>query len=310
LRASGIVRVLDSGSDNRLLVSLDADSTRAWRAATESSERRDLSWLGGGVVEALSNDGQLMMMTVRGQAQFLGREIERLRYPIYLRPTDGGPPTFLGGGYGLALSPDQKWALTVTNEGPQSAFVVHPLGPGTVRTLDRAGLTLNRTRNASFVGPDLILFDAQRGDGPFQTFTQARDGDAPTLVAHEPGRVVSPADPDARRFVSQRDDGTLWLATLEPGAATRLPFALGENQFIRQWSEDGRELYVLTIGTDRDAIVKVDLRTGRVTPLADVKRDPSMRVFRAASRISRDGRTLVYTEVRPNSTIYLVEGIK
>ena len=310
LRASSIVRVLDAASDNRLLVALDDDSARAWRAPTDSSERRDLSWLGTGVVDALSHDGRLLMLTRRAPAWTSLRETERQLYSVYVRPTVGGPPTFLGGGIGLALSSDAQWALTVTLDGPESAFVVYPLGPGPTRTLDRAGLIVNGAQNASFVSPDLILFDARRNDSSWQTFTQAVDGGSPALVVHERGRVVSPIAPDGRRFVSQRSDGSLWLATLDPTEAVRLPFSLAETQFIRQWTDDGREVYVLTIGTDRDVIEKIDLRTGRVTPHLELKRDPATRQFRSASRISRDGRTLMYTEVRYNSTLYLIDGIK
>ena len=64
-------------------------------------------------------------------------------YPIYVRPTDGGPAALLGNGYGHALSDDGRWALTSTRGDRDSKIVrSYPLGPGPARTLDNAGLDI------------------------------------------------------------------------------------------------------------------------------------------------------------------------
>jgi hypothetical protein len=327
LRSRPRVRVLDAASDDRLLVDQSDSGTRAWvHDANAPGGRRDLTWLGSSVVEAISHDGRNVLLTVRTGATLEGGRPLRPfdLYPIYVRPTDGGPAALLGNGYGHALSDDGRWALTSTRADRESRFVLYPLGPGTVRTLDNGGLDMRSTAmsagtagdgggtlSASFAGSSRIAFAARRGDGPLQTYTQAIDGGPPTPVEHEPGHIVSPMAPDGERFVSRRPDGSLWLATLGPGAAIRLPFTLQPNQFIRQWSADKRQLFVLTLASDRWVVTKVDLKTGGVQPHREIMRDPlEDSMFRSSVRISRDGSVIAGTGNRTVSSLFLIEGVR
>jgi eukaryotic-like serine/threonine-protein kinase len=213
LRSASRIRVLDADNAGRLLVDQDRLSTRVWLTSpTPGTERRDITWLGESVADALSADGRTVLLTIRGPA----RE-EADRYPIYIRPTDGAAAAFLGSGYGLDLSRDGRWALTL-RQGSRE-FIVHPLGPGSARTLDRGGLALENELVASFAGGSRVVFAAQEGKGPLRTYVQSIDGGPPALVAHEPGRVVSAVAPDGERFISQRSDGSLWLATITSAPA-------------------------------------------------------------------------------------------
>jgi hypothetical protein len=315
LRASPRIRVLDAAAPDRLLID-HAWSTRrsAWvHDPAAAGGRRDLTWLGSSTVDALSNDGRTVLITVR-----TGPTLERGQsaplYPIYARPTDGREPILLGNGYGRALSADGRWALTITRpiEAGRHSLVLHPLGPGSPRTLDRGVLDLNgRAQNASFAGPDRIVFDAPDETGSMRTYAQSIDGGTPALVAHEPGQVVSPVAPDGERFVSQRRDGSLWIATLTPHDSTRLPFSLQRGQLIRQWSDDGAYLFVVTPLDDRAMLTKVDVKTGTAVPHADIMRDRLAEALRGFDiRISRDGRTIVFSDTRYLSSLFLVEGAR
>ncbi len=315
LRASSRIRVLDAAAPDRLLVDHSSASRRAWiHDSTAAGGRRDLTWLGSSAVDALSRDGRTMLLTVRiGPTLEGGRKVESL-YPIYVRPTDGGPATFLGSGFGRALSANGRWALTVTRAargGIESSLVLHPLGAGASRTLERAGVVLtNFALNASFAGSDRIVFDAARAGGELETFVQSIDGGPPVRVEHEPGQVVSPVAPDGERFVSRRRDGTLWMATLEPRPATRLTFSLQPNQFIRQWSDDGRSVFVVTLHDDRWVLTNVDVKTGKTVPHAEVMRDRLAQRPGVDLRISSDGRTIAYSDSRYVSSLFLIEGAR
>jgi hypothetical protein len=318
LRSRPRVRVLDAAPDDRLLIDHSDSVTRAWvHDANAAGGRRDLTWLGSSVVDAISHDGRNVLLTVRQGATLEGgRSLTTVDlYPIYVRPTDGGPAALLGNGYGHALSDDGRWALTSTRGNRDSKMVLYPLGPGPARTLDNAGLDMsllaNPATNVSFAGSSRIVFVARRGDGPLLTYVQAIDGGTPTPVGHEPGYIVSPMAPDGERFVSQRPDGSLWLVTLGPGAATRLPFTLQPNQFIRQWSADGRQVFMLTLGSDRWVVTRVDLKTGSVRPHREVMRDPlEDQMFAPSVRISRDGAVIAGTGSRTVSSLFLIEGVK
>jgi eukaryotic-like serine/threonine-protein kinase len=318
LRSRPRIRVLDAAPDDRLLIDHSDSGTRAWvHDANAPGGRRDLTWLGSSVVDAISHDGRKVLLTVRTGATLEGgrplRSVDL--YPIYVRPTDGGPAALLGNGYGHALSDDGRWALTSTRENRESKVILYPLGPGPVRTLDNAGLDMsllaNTATNVSFAGSSRIVFVARRDDGPLMTYVQAIAGGPPMPVEHEPGHIVSPVAPDGERFVSQRPDGSLWLATLEPGAATRLPFTLQQNQFIRQWSADGRQVFILTLGSDRWVVTRVDLKTGSVQPHREIMRDPlEDQMFASAVRISRDGAVIAGTGSKTVSSLFLIEGVR
>jgi hypothetical protein len=318
LRSRPRVRVLDADSTNRLLIDQSESVTRTWvHDPDAASGRRDLTWLGGSVVDAISHDGRHVLLTVRTGATLEGgrglRSIDL--YPIYVRPTDGGPAALLGTGYGHALSDDGRWALASTREDRNSKMVLLPLGPGSARILDNAGLDMRPAAdagvNASFAGSNRIVFLANRAEGQLQTYVQSIDGGPPTLVAHEPGRLVSPVAPDGERFVSQQSDGSLWLASLSERTAIRLPFTLQSNQFIRQWSDDGRQLYLLTVADDRWVVTRVDVATGRAQPHREIRRDAlEDMMFRPFVRISRAGSVIAGTGNRTISNLFLIEGIR
>ena len=318
LRSRPRVRVLDAAPDDRLLIDHSESVTRAWvHDANAAGGRRDLTWLGSSVVDAISHDGRNVLLTVRTGATLEGgRSLSTADlYPIYVRPTDGGPAALLGNGYGHALSDDGRWALTSTRGNRDSKIVLYPLGPGPARTLDNAGLDMrplaNPATNVSFAGSSRIVFVARRDDGPLLTYVQAIDGGPPASVEHEPGYIVSPMAPDGERFVSQRPDGSLWLATLGPGAAVRLPFTLQPNQFIRQWSLNGRQVFIFTVRSDRWEVTRVDLKTGSVEPHREVMRDPLEDLMFASSvRISRDGAVIAGTGNRTVSSLFLIEGVR
>jgi eukaryotic-like serine/threonine-protein kinase len=317
LRSRPRIRVLDAAPGGRLLIDQSEVLTRAWvQDPKGSGGRRDLSWLGSSVVDAISNDGRLVLLTVRtGPTLEGGQRLKSLDlYPIYVRPTDGAPATLLGAGYGHALS-DDGWALTSTREDRDSKFVLYPLGLGAARTLDNGGLDMrpaaNPAMSASFAGRARIVFVARRADGQFQTYVQSIENGPPVPVDHEPGRIVSPVAPDGERFVSQRTDGSLWMATLAPAQAVRLPFTLQANQLIRQWSEDGRQVFVVTTGDDGWVLTRVDTKTGAAQPHREIRRDRlEDQLFASYVRVSRSGAVIAGTGNRIVSDLFLIEGVR
>jgi hypothetical protein len=129
-------------------------------------------------------------------------------------------------------------------------------------------------------------------------------------VEHDPGRVVSPVAPDGDRFISRRSDGSLWVATLSPRAATRLSFSLQANQSIKEWSDDGQHLFMLTLHDERAELTRVDVKTGQMRLHADVTRDRMALRSGYSVFISRDGRTIVYSDTRVRSDLFLIEGAR
>jgi len=310
------IRVLDAASGGRLLIDQSEVLTRAWvQDPDDAVGKRDLSWLGSSVVDAISGDGRRILLTVRIGPTLEGGQTRKSTdlYPIYVRPTDGAPAAFLGAGYGHALSDDGRWALTSTREGRNSKFVVYPLGPGSPRTLDNGGLDMRPSASgtASFAGTDRIAFVARRSDGQLQTFVQSIEGGPPTEVGDERGYIVSPVAPDGTRFVSQRPDGSLWMSSLAQAPDVRLPFTLQANQFVRQWSEDGRHVFIVTTRGDRWVVTTVDTSSGGVRSHREIMRNPlDDQGFATKVRVSRSGAVIAGTSNRIVSDLFLIEGVR
>jgi hypothetical protein len=57
--------------------------------------------------------------------------------------------------------------------------------------------------------------------------------------------------------------------------------------------------------------VRVDVRTGRAETHAAIARDQRAElIFRASTHVSRDGKTIAYTQNVVSSALYLIEGVR
>ncbi|RPH63168.1 MAG: hypothetical protein EHM89_04415, partial [Acidobacteria bacterium] len=120
---SGIVRPLisvpgglimqDIGSNGRVLVSHAMERRMLMVTTAESNAQRDLAWLDWPVGLHFSRDGKQILFTEQGDGG---------RYSVYLRAVDGSPAVRLGDGDAIALSPDDKWAVSRSKTTP-SQFV-------------------------------------------------------------------------------------------------------------------------------------------------------------------------------------------
>lgn len=310
LRGAGRVRVLDAAPTGELLVdqSTQAKPMLAWRAGSTSPTA--LSWFDGSTPDALSRDGKTVLFTERGSVAMGRTEL----YPIYVRTTDGGPATRLGTGYGLDLSPDGRWALTLTR--PNSGLPQHillALGAGSPKPLDHDGLQIEGSAG-SFIDDGRIIFSARSDSGPARTYSQSVDGGSPVLVAHEPGRVVSPVAPDGNRFISRRGDGSHWVAALDGSPATPLPRAIDASAAWIGWGQDGRAAIVASIVGAGILVEQVDLARGTRTPLrrewAPLGRPSAARILTSWVKIARDGSVLLSGETDRSSTTYVVTGVR
>jgi hypothetical protein len=91
LRSRPRIRVLDAAADDRLLIDQSDSATRAWvHDANAPGGRRDLTWLGSSVVDAISHDGRNVLLTVRTGATLT--PLQTLQGTI--TPSEGGNCVF------------------------------------------------------------------------------------------------------------------------------------------------------------------------------------------------------------------------
>ena len=158
-------------------------------------------------------------------------------------------------------------ALTVTrpNTGPPE-FLVYPIGTGTPRTLDRGGLHLvNGVGSVAFIDDRRIIFRARAtASGPFRTYIQSTDGGAPRLVAHEPGGITSGVAPDGDRFISSRDDNSVWLSSISGKTRASRESFRSVSGTIGDGRSTAHGLCVRQTSSQLD-VVRIDVATGRET---------------------------------------------
>jgi hypothetical protein len=306
LRGAGRLRVLDVGVNGDLLVDSSTSSNPmvSWIGAARPPA--PITWFDGSIPDALSRDGSTVLFTERGTVSIGRTDL----YPIYVRSAAGGPATRIGTGYGLDLSPDGRWALTRTRPGPglPAQLVLLPLGPGAPRFLDAAGLLIDVV-SGWFIDDQRIIFPSRAGDGPSRTYVQSIESGPPALVSHEAGAISSPVSPDGTRFVSRRDDGSYWLASLAGVPSRRLGFQPAAREPIVGWSADGAALLVGSVENDDVVVDRVDIERGTRSPFRR-ERSPSRGMNPSRTRISRDGSVLIAGGSERVSAVYLVTGVR
>ena len=133
------LRLLDVSPEGRALVGRTNDRREIVSLAPAEAEERNLSWFDWSFPVALTNDGR----TVLFQEQSLVSETGD--YALFMRPTDGGPPTRLGDGRAFDVSPDGRWVLSVVRHGAGNELVLVPTGAGNARRLGPIGVVPTRS---------------------------------------------------------------------------------------------------------------------------------------------------------------------
>jgi Tol biopolymer transport system component len=283
----------DVSRDGRLLVeSFNMRQVLMW-SPVEGDEDRDLSWFDASTLADLSSDGGVLLFHDRGGA--------------YLRRTDGSPAVGLGPGRPAALSPDGRWALTLTTEAPRRLTLL-PTGPGEVRTID--------TGQIEPLGGDFLP------DGKGIVWAGSKPGEGVRLhvqdIAGGEARVFGPegvtdwgaVSPDGRLVFARSGDEAA-LVPIEGGEQRAIP-GLERRDTVLQWTGDMRSLYVAGQGHLPVAVDLLDLATGRRTPWRKIGgRDVYGAIGVDRIAIADGGRSYAYSSSQVvHSDLYVVEGLK
>ncbi|MGH9896539.1 MAG: hypothetical protein ACREA0_31975, partial [bacterium] len=131
-RDVGAVVLQDVSRDGRVLLSHEAE--RRGIIATTASDPRghDWSWFDRSFARDLSPDGKTILFDESGEGG-------GPNHSVFLRRLDGSPPVRLGDGFGIALSPDGKWALVRNNEGEVQAL---PTGAGEAHSIQAGNVPI------------------------------------------------------------------------------------------------------------------------------------------------------------------------
>ncbi len=302
-RAPGRLKLEDVRGSNLLLTE---DSFRLQLALREATgAERDLSWLDGGTLTDLSDDGRMVVLSEQGAGAGARSG------SVYLRRTDGSPAVRLGEGWIGVLSPDGAWCASVVLTNPP-ALVLLPTGPGEVRTVEPGGIT-HFEAVAWFPDGQRLLFAGEEPGRGVKLYVQELGQGRPRPISRGGFRIAYGSRPiaaDGRRIAALDPDGRIVLYPVDDGDPEAVP-GLDPGDIPLRWGADGRSLYVLHRGGLPARIWRVDLaRASRVlaAELAPFDRAGVMNLV--AAQVTPEGHTFAYSYSRTLSDLVLVEGVK
>jgi dipeptidyl aminopeptidase/acylaminoacyl peptidase len=317
------LRAVDLSGQSRLLVQLGgaeaalADVSRDGRAlfvrghgrylisalAPGEDEERDLSWRNDALLADLSPDGRrvLFYQVLPGGSGSFGAGI---------RETDGPAAVRLGKGFAESLSPDGRWALALTREGPAFEFALLPTGAGEEKRLSE-GLP-GEFHGASWL-PDSqgFVFSGGSPDGTARLFLQMVEGGPPRPFTDIADDLVKPVvAPDGRTIAAiDRLYQDIVLVDRHDGKLRPLPGG-EEGEWPIQWGPDGRALYVYRPDHLPVEVFEVETATGERRLLREiVLADTTGLDGGVILEITPDARAYAYSFRRFLDDLYLVEGL-
>jgi len=227
---------------------------------------------------------------------------------VALRKLDGTLPVRLGDGSAGGLSPDDKWAISVSTGHPERVTLL-PIGPGQPRPVDASGLEHIQNGGARFLGEGQRLI--ANGSEPGHTnrcYVLDLAGGKPKALTPE-GILCGPSSPDNRFVVGLKSNAAVGVFPVE-GGPVRPIRGLPERFHPVQWSADSALLYGYRTGELPSKIYKVEIATGKQTVLQQLRPgEPAGVVIVAPVVVSRDGTRFVYSYNQALSVLYLISGL-
>ncbi len=296
------VTLQDIAPDGRALVSLNSKRLALGYTTLDSKEDVDLSYHDWNSAHDISPDGQSVLFEDASQAAGPG-------YAVVLRKVDGSLPIRLGEGSSGGMSPDGKWAISVsTSEAPQITLL--PIGTGQTRLINVTGLQRIQNGWARFLpdGERILVNGYENGHAARCYVVDVPKGAAKGVTPE--GVSCGPFSPDGRLMSGTSSDRIPAFYALDGGATAPAP-TFDKTFNMVQWSSDGKSVYGYHMGEFPSKIYKVEISSGKETVIHELKPDaPAGVVMVAPIVVSRDGKYFAYSYNQTLSVLYLVSGLQ
>jgi WD40 repeat protein len=267
--------------------------------APGGKEERDLGWFGWSILSDISRDGRKILFDEEGDGG-------GPNYTVFLRDTDGSPPSRIGEGNGMAISPDAKWVITKPAKGGPLSLV--PTGAGEARQLTHDAVSYGRVTWLPD-GKRLLASGIEPGHGARNYLIDLSSGDAKPITPE--GIAGARLSPDGRRTAVVGPDGKWGVWPLEGSAIQPIP-GLDASYYFAGWSPDGSSVYAASAkGNQRTAkVFEVNTVTGKMEPWKTFGEGAAGVSSVGAPRFSSDSTAYAYIYVRVLSQAYVVTGLK
>jgi hypothetical protein len=223
-----------------------------------------------------------------------------------VRATDGSPAVAIGEGYASAISPDGKWALTLSPDDAHRATIV-PVGAGESRNLPVSDISYGMGR--WLLDSRHYIFAGQQGNHPARTFVVDRMTGQIQPLTPEGTAGIFPS-PDGVWLPVRDSNNRDWLWPLKGGEKRPLN-GVEPQQFVIGW-HDNKSL-LLTSNKPEDRIPRrvymLDIATGRQQFWKAL--GPSDTAgMRSVGPIALAGDNYVYGYTRQLSDLFLTSGLR
>lgn len=233
---------------------------------------------------------------------------------MFVRNVDGSPAVPIGEGYGLAISPDENWALAQKLTLPTNEVWLLPVGPGEGRRINPPDLAPLVDANFLSDGKRVVYVAQEKGKRPRTWLYDLTSGRGHPITAEGTvGGMVSPDDTMLLGFSDaeylQRDDPVLVPIG---GGSTRKIAGLETGDNVLGWSSDG-QLYVEATGWETSvavAVEKLNPYTGARKPWRDLAKPTIGGVTPLRPRLAPDGASYFFDYRLTIADFYTVSGVR
>ena len=299
-RVPGELTLLDVGREGNVLLTRGIDRAGIVGLAPGESKERDLSWLDWSTPGDLSADGKAVLFSEAGEGG-------GPKYAVYLRKTDGSPAVRLGEGTGVALSPDEKWAVARPNTAP-APMILLPTGVGEAKPLTQDSINHVRARWLAD-GKRLVFTGNEAGHG-LRLYVQSVEEGKPRPLSPEGMNSTFVPSPNGELVAAIGPDHKVYTYPINGGEPRLIP-GVQPDEAPTGWSSDGRTLFVFRYGEIPARVVQIDLATGQRKPWKDLDPADAAGIDTISGiMMTADAKGYVYGYIRTLCDLYLVEGLK
>ena len=291
----------DVSSDGRVLVTLNSRRLAMTYTTAGKKDDIDLSWHDWNSARDISSDGRFVVFEDSSEAAGPA-------YAVVVRKVDGALPTRLGDGSAGGISPDGKWAISVsTSQSPQITLL--PIGPGQPRTIHVKGLDHVHNGWARYMpdGQHLEVNGDETGRSVHCYTIELSSGQSKSVTPE--GVLCGPSSPDGAFLIGTSANHSIAIYSLNGSPPRPIP-NLAQNFVAVQWSHDGSSLYGYHQGEFPSKIYDVKIATGKEAILQELRPGvPAGIALVAPIVVSRDGKRFAYSYNQTLSALYLISGL-
>jgi eukaryotic-like serine/threonine-protein kinase len=293
----------DVSSNGRVLITLDTVRLNLDAATLGSSDEVDLSWHDWNIAKDISRDGQWVLFEDASEAAGVNGAVA-------VRKINGDPPVRLGEGGAGGLSPDEAWAISISENVPQKVVLL-PLKAGQPREVDSRPLENISHAGANFL-PDgkRIVLNASRPGQASRYYLLDLDREHEPRPLTPEGTTGGAVSSDGKYVIGFAADNSFALyPTAEGGPLRRIPNV--DPAFVPgQWSQDDSALYGHHVGELPMRVYRVEIATGKETMVKELHPGvPAGVVNIAPVDVSRDGKHFLYSYNQTLSVLWFISGL-